>query len=230
MERKGLARFAPLTGVLFTALAVTAFAIGDSNAPDNNSSPAKQLHYWTTHDSKHIAAAIIASYAALMLLWFAGSLREAIARTEPQGSRLASLAFGGAVVFATGLLVDNALEFAVADTAGDLTPQATQALAVTFNEFFLPLAIGNALFLLAAGLASVRYRALPRWLGWIAIVLGVVSLTPVGWVAFLLGLLWIGVAGVVLFIRRGPVGAGAGGAAGPTAPPPAAPEAPVAPA
>ena len=41
------------------------------------------------------------------------------------------------------------------------------------------------MLLLATGLSIVLYGALPKWLGWIAILLGVIGLTPIGFFAFL---------------------------------------------
>jgi hypothetical protein len=68
-------------------------------------------------------------------------------------------------------------------------------------DFFFPLAIGASVFLLASGLAIVRSGALPSWLGWAALALGVVALTPGGFFAILLMLLWIVVVSVMLFQR-----------------------------
>ena len=39
------------------------------------------------------------------------------------------------------------------------------------------------LFLWGTGLSVIRSGVLPRWLGWVMIVLGVVGLTPLGFVS-----------------------------------------------
>jgi hypothetical protein len=63
----------------------------------------------------------------------------------------------------------------------------------------LPLLAG---FLLAVGLAAVRLRVLPAWLGWISLVLGVVALVPpIGWAVVVFAFpLWI--VGVAAFLWR----------------------------
>jgi membrane protein implicated in regulation of membrane protease activity len=43
--------------------------------------------------------------------------------------------------------------------------------------------LGVPIFLWATGLAVIRTGALPKWLGYVMILLGVVALTPIGWAA-----------------------------------------------
>ncbi len=79
------------------------------------------------------------------------------------------------------------------------------------NDFFFPVAVGGVVAFIATGVGVVRYGGLPRWLGWIAIVIGVLCGTPAGFFALLAALVWIGVASVLLF--RGAGAAAVAGAA-----------------
>ena len=56
--------------------------------------------------------------------------------------------------------------------------------------------------MLATGLSVVLHGGLPKWLGWIAVLFGVVGLTPVGFIGFLGGAVWIVVVSVLLARRR----------------------------
>ncbi|HEX8065949.1 MAG TPA: hypothetical protein VF520_05435 [Thermoleophilaceae bacterium] len=215
MRSGSLARYAPLAGVLFVVLLVVTIVVG-GEGPDADDSTAKAVEFWSDNDSEQIAAAIVGAYAALALLWFAGALRGAIGRVEQEGGRLASLTFGGAVVLASAALVDSAIQFAAADTVGDVPPGVTQTLSVLYADFFFPFAIGLATFLLAAGVASLRFGVLPGWLGWAAILIGVVALTPIGFVAFLGALIWVLIASILLY-RQGTAAPGAAPGAPPTA-------------
>ena len=47
----------------------------------------------------------------------------------------------------------------------------------------------------------LRSGVLPKWLGWVAVVLAVVGLTPVGFVAFIGAGLLIAVISVILAMR-----------------------------
>jgi hypothetical protein len=51
----------------------------------------------------------------------------------------------------------------------------------------------------ATGIAALRTGALPRWLGWASIGLGVLAVAgPLGGIAFLLAPVWTLVVGIVL--------------------------------
>jgi hypothetical protein len=59
---------------------------------------------------------------------------------------------------------------------------------------------GFAVLLIAAGITTVRRPALPRWLGWAAIVSGILALPAgVGFIGSALGLIWILVVGILIF-------------------------------
>jgi hypothetical protein len=63
--------------------------------------------------------------------------------------------------------------------------------------------------LLAAGIASARGAGLPAWLGWSAIVIGVLALAgPLGMIAFLAAPVWVLIAAIVLAAGGVPVKAG----------------------
>jgi hypothetical protein len=52
----------------------------------------------------------------------------------------------------------------------------------------------------AAGITTVRRTALPRWLGWAAILSGIRALPAgLGFIGSALGLIWILVAGILIF-------------------------------
>ena len=139
--------------------------------------------------------------AAALLLFFAGYLRKVLRAAEGEGGMLPAVALAGATVMAVGAAIDAMISFALAEAADDIEPTAVQALQALWDNDLPPLALGAAVFLLASGLSIALYGALPRWLGWVAILLGVVGLTPVGFVGFLGGALWILIVSVMLTVR-----------------------------
>ena len=74
-------------------------------------------------------------------------------------------------------------------------------LVALFENDFIPLAVGLQLFLLGVGLAAWRLGVLPKWLAGIALVLGVVAVTPIGFVTFLAMALWIPITSILLALR-----------------------------
>lgn len=199
---RGLERFAPLTGLLFVVLVIVAVIVG-GETPGANDSIGKVLEYWQDNDEQAVVASIIAAYSAVALLWFAGVWRATLAAAEGAPARLANTAFAGLIVMALGWSMLIAFNFMAAETIDDVAPQVTQTFSALQSDFFFPLAIGLSVFLLASGLAIVRGAMRPSWLGWVAFVLGVLSVTPAGFFALLAGLLWIAAISVILFMRGG---------------------------
>jgi len=200
---RGLERFAPLTGVLFVVLVIVAVIVG-GETPGANDRIGEVLAYWHDNDEQAVVASIIAAYSAVALLWFAGVWRATLAAAEGAPARLANTAFAGAIVMALGWSMLIAFNFMAAETVGDVAPQVTQTFSALQSDFFFPLAIGLAVFLFASGLAIVRGAMRPAWLGWVALVLGLLAVTPAGFFALLVALVWIAVISIVLFVRGAP--------------------------
>ena len=59
-----------------------------------------------------------------------------------------------------------------ADLVDDIQPAAVQSLSALWSNDWPMFVVGAAIFMLAAGLSIVRHGGLPRWMGWIAILLG----------------------------------------------------------
>jgi hypothetical protein len=191
---------APLTGVVFFVLAIIGFLIG-GEPPDASDEAQEIVDFYVDNDSSVMIGAAIVTVAATFLVFFFGYLRKVLRVAEGEGGMLSLVAFAGAVIFALGVAIDSTISFALADTADDIDPTSVQALAALWNNDFLPFSLGLQVMLIASGLSIVRHGALPKWLGWVAIVLGVVAVTPAGFIAFILGGIWILVASVMLTMR-----------------------------
>jgi hypothetical protein len=204
MDSRGLQRFAPLSGVVFVAMLVVAVIIG-GETPDNDDSLASIANFWRENDSDQIWSSAIGAWSTVFFLWFAASLRNTLRRSEGDEPRLSSLSFAGAVIGAGGLLAAFSISFAAADGADDLSAVALKTLTVLSNGFFFPIGAGFAVFFIAAGVLAVRTAALPVWLGWITVVLGIACLTPAGFFAFLVGAIWILIVSVMIYrMEAGP--------------------------
>ena len=215
-----LDRLAPLTGPLFAVLTLFGLIGLGGDTPDSDDTAAKVVAFYTKHQDQQTAAAIIVALGALALIFFAGSLRQALLGPDRTADRRASIAFGGTLVCAAGLLLMASGHFALADSTHKITPQAAQALNALEGGTWMMAFIGMTALLLSSAVAILTTRRLPVWMGWSALVLGVVGLTPVGFIAVGLGIVWVGVLGIVLYLRAGePTTA----EAATPAPPPAAP-------
>ena len=192
-----LERLAPLTGVLFVALLVASFIVG-GESPDADASTQEVVEFWADDDTQ-ILSAILGALAAVFVVWFGASLSAALRRFEGEPGRLSSLVFAGFIILAVGASAFCGFQFAAADTVNDVPPEVTQTLSVLFSDFFFPLAVGNMVALIASGISILRHGALPSWLGYLALVLGIAAVTPVGFFAFLGAGIWVLVVSVLLY-------------------------------
>ena len=98
----------------------------------------------------------------------------------------------------------------IVQASADRLGTSAQTLNVFGQNDLSVMAGGIAVLMLAAGIQTVRQPVLPRWLGWTAIVIGVMSLDiPAGFLGFFFGLIWILVVAIVLVVRSDLVAAGA---------------------
>jgi hypothetical protein len=191
-------RLAPLTGVAFFVIVVIGFLIG-GDTPGGHDSTVKVAAFYTKHRDQQMWATFILMWGTAFLPFFLVTLKRSLDWSGGTG-RLANAAFAGGVIYAIGFFLLSTVHLALADSAGKTPPLVTQTLNVIDNNDFIPAAAGLAILLIASGLAIVRYHALPAWLGWAALVIGIAALTPAGFFAFLLGGIWILVTSIVMYV------------------------------
>jgi hypothetical protein len=139
--------------------------------------------------------------AAVALLFFGGFWRRVLRDAEGSGGSLSTVAFGGSIVAAASFAIVGTLLLALTDLADDIVPAATQAINGIVWDYYTPFLVGMSTFALASGIAVVRTRVVPQWLGWIAVILGIAGLTPFGFFGMLGTLAWILVVSIWLVIR-----------------------------
>ena len=211
--------WAPLTGVAFIVLAIVSIVIG-GEPPDVDEGAQKMVEYYVDDKDSIMFGAAFEGICAALLVFFGGVLRRELKRAEGEHGTLSLVSFAGTVCIAIGLAIDGTISFALAEAADDVDPIAVHALGALWQNDFLPMALGLFLFLIATGLSIVRHGLLPKWLGWLMIVIGLTAITPIGFVAFLAAALLILVISIMLTLRarKGPAGAAPPPAAPPTAP------------
>jgi hypothetical protein len=195
-------RYAPLAGLLAVALTVASVIVAGFDSVDTDDSTREVIEYWSDNDSRQVAGALLGSLALVPFLWFLGSLRGALRVAEGGTGRLSAIAYAGGIVFVAFAAVDASLQFAVADSVGDVPPGVTHAISALYGNFFLGFPVGVGTLLLASALAILRTRLMPAWIGWVALVLGIVSITPIGFFAFPLVMIWIVIVSWLLYQQQ----------------------------
>jgi hypothetical protein len=199
----GWAQRAPLTGIVAVAFIVVAFVVG-GETPDFDASTKDVLDFYNGDQTNQVIASIALLYGSLFLVFFAATLRSALRKAES----LSNLILIGGALMALGAVIFAGLSFTLADLANSdhldrIDPGTLQSLNALNSDFFFPLVIGTSVFLLSAALAVLNTDVLPRWMGWVALVLGIAAVTPAGFFAFLASGLWIIVASVLLLQKGG---------------------------
>lgn len=196
-----LDRFAPLTGVVYALLTLFAFGTA-SGAPSNSASGAKVIAFYKSHHTSARVSDTLWMVAFAFLVLFAGTLRSHV-RRKGSADALSSSLLAGAAVFAAGAVVYFNFDLTLAVVPQHLAPAAAQALNVLALNMALAPSAGGFVFGVTAGLAIIRGGALPSWLGVLAILIGVIAITPGFIVSLLLFALWAAIAGIVMW-RRSP--------------------------
>jgi hypothetical protein len=194
-------RLAPLTGVIFAGLTVASVVISQ-NSPDTKSGGRRVIAFYEAHQSSQRTSDILLALAIVFLLFFAGSLRGHLRRT-PAVETLSAVVLAAAALMAAGLTLFAGLDFALADVPSHLDPAAAQALNVLNSDLFFPTAAGGCAFGIASGLAILRGARLPKWLGWVAILMGIITITPAAFVGLIAFLVWTVVVSILIWRRGG---------------------------
>lgn len=177
-------RIGALTGALFVILTVAAFVVA-GESPATDASPAKIVSFYVDNDSDQAIGALLLAWASVALLFFLGSLRRVLRQVGGDNGGLSTIVMLGGALIAVGATIFAGLTITLADTADDMSADAVVALHALNSDMFVTLAVGVATFNLGLGLAILRHHALPKALGILAIVVGIVGLTPLGFFAFL---------------------------------------------
>jgi hypothetical protein len=211
--RWGWERLAALAGIVAVVLWIVAVVITESTDLPDDDDPSAILSWFQAESNAILAASFLFMLGSLFFLIFVGALRSRLVAFEGQGAFLTAIAFGAGlgVGFFTLLVPGPNLAGALAED--ELTPEAAQTLVVVDDAFFVAAELSAALMLVAAAFAILRYGALPRWMGWVGLLVALwLLIPPVGWAGLLVGVpLWTLAAAVLMWMRpSGDVGSGRG--------------------
>jgi hypothetical protein len=198
-----LVRIVPLAGVVYFVLEVAGNgSIGDF--PDSDTSIAKLVPFYASHHAGIARGGFLLHYAALALALFLVGIWARARQVGVHALVSGALLVGAAVTVAAAFAeagVYSTLGF-VGTHENVITPAALQAWHVNGAGGGATTGDGGLMIvLLAISAAAIAGRALPRWLGWIALPLGLVQLTPLGFFGGLVFWLWAAISGIYMAAR-----------------------------
>jgi hypothetical protein len=201
--RWGWERLAALAGVVAVVLWVVAVVMQETaGLPDDD--PISTLMWFQDDTNAILASAFVFMLGSLFFLIFVGALRWRLAAAEEPGAFLTAISFGAGVATGILTLLIQGPNLAGAISNEELTAHAALTLSLLDDAFFVGAELTGALFLVATGLAILRYRPLPGWLGWLSLVIALwMLIPPIGWAGLLLGFtLWTVLVSVLLWMQR----------------------------
>ena len=192
-------RWATLAGALAVPFWVASVIL--ISAKVKGSEGPRILVSYHQHSDGILLAGLLWSIGVLLFIWFLGSLRSHYLAAEGGAGRLASLAYGGGIAASV-----SAMLIPVADEVGALNKDHIDASGASvlhhFSDgFFVAAEYTLPVFFFAGAILALRYGALPRWLGWFSVLIGIVLLIgPIGWAAFLFATpIWTLIVSILLW-------------------------------
>jgi hypothetical protein len=198
---------APLTGVAFVVVGIIGFIVGGE--PKSADEPvADVVNFYVDNKDSVQAGAVIGVVAGLLLIFFGAYLRKVLRAAAGGGEMLSIVSFLGLGLVALGFAIDGTIAFALAEASdevstagGQIDPITFQALQTLWDNDFLPIMLGTLAFLWATGISVIRTGALPKWMGWVMIVLGIVGVTPAGFISVIGAALLVLIISIMLSLR-----------------------------
>ncbi|CAN5723532.1 hypothetical protein BH24ACT3_BH24ACT3_15980 [soil metagenome] len=196
-----------VAGMVFGVLAALAFlTLGD--APDFVDDPDTVGRFFADNEGRILATTGLAALAALALAWFASGLREAMGRDDRGVAVPGAGAVGiGAAIAASSYAISGGILAVGAQRVNEHGDEGAASAFLNYDLFqvifgasapigFAVILAGVAVFTLGPG------GFLPRWVGWVSLVLAVVGLIPpISWTLTFGMALWSILVGI-LMLRR----------------------------
>ncbi len=119
---------------------------------------------------------LLSILSIIAFLWFLGVLWGTLQDHEGEPAWLSLLAFASGVIGMAILLGSSGWELALLRLGDGPSAETMQLLFDQGNLTFANIWVALASMLLASGIITIRHGALPRWLGWFALLLAVAFL------------------------------------------------------
>jgi hypothetical protein len=164
--------------------------------------------HYASHGSraKEIVAFFFIAAAAIGLILLASGLRSLVYRNEADPRTLAALTWAGGTACAGIVLVGDAVSrapaFASMDDKFRLDPNTARLFNDTGFLLYVAAALVGIILVVAVSLAVLRFRVMPRWLGWAGFVMAALLPLAIGFVGFLVFAFWVLVVSAALVWPR----------------------------
>ena len=207
-RKRGLPEWAALGGVAYVALFIIGLLLLFQGSPSGDDSPADFVSYFgdSGHRDRISFSWILVGFGLLFFLFFVASLRQTVSRFD-DGILTTLTALGGGI-YAALALAAVALDTAVRTMSDDTYQHQVypELIHAADDASYVMHATGGAalgVMILAASIAFIRSNVVPKWAGWLGVVVGVLALATIAFLPAIVWLLWILIVAIVLFWKGG---------------------------
>jgi hypothetical protein len=189
-------------GLGIVVLLVIGFGVLGGSQPGENASGLAVVANFNAHVAERWAQVYVIGLALALMVVFVSHLRGLLLRDGGGNHTLANTSFAAGILFVAGVVGSGVSGVVLLLAAHN----HQTGIAHTFNFFTqndeLGFLFGMALFALATGGALLTQSRLPRWLGWVGIVVGVVCVAgPASFLGLILSGIWVAILGFVIGAR-----------------------------
>jgi hypothetical protein len=208
--RAGISRWAGLFGVGYVVLFALGVILIFGSSPDSSSAPGKIIAYYSQsgHRDRMNFGWLFGGLGILCFICFVVVLRQTVRRLEAEDGFLSGLVALGGGVYATLALAALALNVGIRTMSDDtyqhqVFPSLIHAADDVSWVLHASGGAGAALMVIAASVAGMRAGAVSRWLGWVGIVAGIISVGLILFFPWFIFALWVLVVSIGMVTRRG---------------------------
>ena len=204
----GIARWAPVSGILYVVLWVITIFLVEGDTGDSDA----EIVAWyadSGNRNKQIAGFLIVLAASLSFIWFLSVLRDRMVEAAGTGAKTA-VAFGAGLVAVTLWTAASAVWASLSFTVDDsdefvLDPNMDRLFGLLGYALWFGGTTIALLVVLCVGLVGLRGRLIPRWLAWVSFVVAATMLVSFFFIPILIWFVWVLVVSLVwLFWKPAP--------------------------
>jgi hypothetical protein len=194
-------RWATLSGVFAVVFWILGVILISSKAKGDKGPEA--LASYHQHSDGILVGGLLWSIGVLLFIWFLASLRSHFLAAEGQPGRLSTLAFGGGIAAAVIAMLIPVADEVGALNKNDIDASGAAVLHHFSDAFFVATEYMLPVFFFSSAILALRHGALPKWLGWFSVLIGIVLLIgPIGWAALIFATpIWVLIVSVWLYLR-----------------------------
>ena len=191
------------TGIAFFVLFAVSVIFLSGSTPGEKASAQTVMHYYNSHNGRSMLDALMSpALVALGVLYFTylrARAREAGATSDVGPTTM----LAGAVIWAMGGLFGSVTELMVTSASYHHQAQIAQTANVLSNDSWIPFIAGSAVMLIGAGVTILTSSLLPKWMGYVTLVAGVVSLVgPGGFLGFFIAPLFVLTSAIMMMTSK----------------------------